>query len=426
MSADLLRPRNGLSIALICVLVGTLATGVAWSTQAAMVEVSSGQGRVIPSGRIKLVQNLEGGIVQVIHVDEGERVNKGDLLVSIDPIAAGAVLAENKAAIREMDAAVQWLTALLKDREPQFASADDTGHQQLLDRNRTEYHSVLSEQKATLRSIAKQAEQKRLELSETQGRLSNTKAALVVANEQYGMMAKLRKSRAASRADVLTAKSRKVELEGQRDAMQLAVPRLRAAISEAEARREEQVARFRSRISMRLNEVSAKLASVRQSVAVDVDRVSRAELRSPVNGIIKVLHANTIGQVVKPAENIVEIVPIEDKLLVRVEVSPKDIAFLHPGQEAVVKLTAYDYALYGALKGKVVRIGADSIVDDRGDTHFPVDVRSDVNWLESGEERLPILPGMVATVDIVTGDKTVFDYITKPIHRTATGAFGER
>lgn len=110
----------------------------------------------------------------------------------------------------------------------------------------------------------------------------------------------------------------------------------------------------------------------------------------------------------------------------RVEVSPKDIAFLHPGQDAVVKLTAYDYALYGALKGKVVRIGADSIVDDRGDTHFPVDVRSDVNWLESGGERLPILPGMVATVDIVTGDKTVFDYITKPIHRTATGAFGER
>ncbi|MEM1317755.1 MAG: HlyD family type I secretion periplasmic adaptor subunit, partial [Pseudomonadota bacterium] len=219
---------------------------------------------------------------------------------------------------------------------------------------------------------------------------------------------------------------RKVELEGQQDAFRLAIPRLRAAISEATSRKEEQVARFRSRLSQRLNETSAKLAALRQSVAVDVDRVSRAELRSPVDGIIKVLHANTIGQVVKPAENIVEIVPLDDALLVRVEISPKDIAFLHPGQDAVVKLTAYDYAIYGALKGRVVRIGADSIVDDQGNTFFPVDVRGEANWIANGLDRLPILPGMVADVDIVTGDKTLFDYITKPIHRTATGAFGER
>ena len=407
-------------------LVGALGTGIVWSTQAAMVEVSSGQGRVIPSGRIKLVQNLEGGIVQAIHVEEGLRVSKGDRLVSIDPVAADAALGENQATIRELSAAVEWMGALLAGRQPEFEKAEDGEHARLLDRNRTEFSSMLSEQRATLRAIEEQAEQKRLELVETEGRLANIGTALGVAQEQFAMLSKLRKSRAASRADVLTAKSRKVELEGQRDAMQLAIPRLRAAISEAKSRKEEQVASFRSRLSQRLNETSARLAALRQSVAVDVDRVSRAELRAPVDGIIKVLHANTIGQVVKPAENIVEIVPIDDKLLVRVEVSPKDIAFLHPGQDAVVKLTAYDYALYGALKGKVVRIGADSIVDDRGNTHFPVDVRGEANWSESGEERLPILPGMVATVDIVTGNKTLIDYITKPIHRTATGAFGER
>ncbi|MEL6947700.1 MAG: HlyD family type I secretion periplasmic adaptor subunit, partial [Pseudomonadota bacterium] len=398
VSADLLKPRTGLSMALIVALAGTLFVGVGWSTQAKLVEVSTGQGRVIPSGRIKVVQNLEGGIIQAIHVREGARVSKGDPLVSIDPIAASAVLAENKASIRELEAASAWLAALLADTAPVFPDAQDDTHRALLERNRLEYASVRSEQSAALTSLDKQIRQRQLELREGEGRIANLKGSLSVAREQYGMMAKLRKKRAASRSDVLTAKARKIELEGQIQALKLSVPRLEAAISELQSRKNEQVARYRSTLSKRLNEASAKLARIRETVAVDADRVSRAELRSPVNGIIKVLNANTIGQVVKPAENIVEIVPLDDKLLVRVEISPKDIAFLHPGQKAVVKLTAYDYVLYGALNGTVVHIGADSIVDDRGNTHFPVDVRGEVNWIDNDGERLPILPGMVATV----------------------------
>jgi adhesin transport system membrane fusion protein len=318
------------------------------------------------------------------------------------------------------------LQALLDGREPDFGQPEDQQHANVIARSRAEFVSTHAEARAALHSLDRLADQKELEMAEIRSRLASTHAALEVAQEQFEIMEKLHASRAASRADYLTAKSRKLELEGQAEALELTLPRISAARLEIAAKRDEQIARFRAKLSLRLNEASTKLAVLRKTETVDADRVSRAQLRAPVRGIIKTLYANTIGQVVKPAEKIVEIVPIDDALLVRVEVSPKDIAFLHQGQEAIVKLTAYDYALYGTLKGRVVRIGADSIIDDRGNTHFPVDVKGDVNWIESDDKRLPVLPGMVAQVDIVTGHKTVFDYITKPIHRTATGAFGER
>ncbi len=425
-SADLLRPRNGLAFMLIFCVAGALAAAVVWSTQARMVEVSSGQGRVIPSGRVKVVQNLEGGIVQLIHVQEGATVEKGAPLVSIDPIQVGAVLAENRIAIRALAATTTWLQALLDGKEPDFGQPQDQQHAKVIARNRAEFVSTREEAQAALHSLDRLADQKELEIAETRSRLASIRASLEVANEQFAIMAKLHESLAASRADYLTAKSRKLELAGQAKALELTLPRVSAARSEIAAKRDEQIARFHAKLSLRLNEASTKLAALRKTETVDADRVLRAQLRAPVRGIVKTLHANTIGQVVKPAEKIVEIVPVDDALLVRVEVSPKDIAFLHQGQEAVVKLTAYDYALYGTLKGRVVRIGADSIIDDQGNTHFPVDVKGDVNWIESDDKRLPVLPGMVAQVDIVTGHKTVFDYITKPIHRTATGAFGER
>ena len=425
-SADLLAPRNGLAIALVVAIVATLAVGIVWSANARMVEVSRGEGRVIPSGRIRTVQNLEGGIVQAIHVSEGARVAKGDRLISIDPIQAGATLAENRVQTRALEASVVWLQAVLDGRKPAFPTPEDATHARLIERNAAEYAATRDELASALASVREQARQKRSELDETVSRLASAQRSLAVASEQAAMMAKLRRSGAASRNEALTAKARKVDLQGEVEALSLARPRLEAAIAEASARETETKSRFRSRLSTRLNEAFAKLEALRETVNVDADRVRRAELRSPVAGIVKVLHANTIGQVVKPAEHVVEIVPAEDSLLVRVEIDPKDIAFLHEGQDAVVRLTAYDFALYGSLKGKVVRVGADSIVDDRGRTHFPVDVRADAAFVASGEERLPVLPGMVAQVDIVTGHKTIFDYVTKPIHRTANGAFGER
>lgn len=421
-SADLLRPRNGLATALIVLIVAVLATGIAWSAFARIVETSSGEGRVIPSGRVRTVQNLEGGIVQAIAVREGARVERGDLLVSIDPIQADAALAENRAATAALVASTTWLQALLDGTEPVFDDANGAAAA----RNRAEYVATREELTAGIASAQQLARQKALELDETRARLGSTERSLAVARERAAMMSKLRKSGAASRNEALEARARKLDLEGQAEALALALPRLEAAIAEAEARESEIEARFRARISTRLNEASAKLEALRETLNVDADRVRRAELRAPVTGIVKTLHANTLGQVVKPGADVVEIVPLDEALLVRVEMDPKDIAFLHSGQKAVIRLTAYDYALYGSLEGRVVRVAADSVVDDQGRTFYPVDVQSSDPWLENGEERLPILPGMVAQVDVVTGHKTVFHALTKPIHRTASRALRER
>lgn len=415
-----------LTRALIFATAGAVAAGIIWASQAEILEVAVGEGRVIPARKVQLVQNLEGGIIQEIAIAEGDRVSLGDILVQIDTTSINSSLGERRQHIASLSASQAWLTALLESVSLQYDQDFERAFPEFVLHGRMQYNARKAENDALESSLKEQIRQKEYELKSSIARMESTKLQLGNATETLSMHQKLLVQKATSRSDVLDAETRVLELKSTLEDLANSIPSLSAGISEIKSKRLETRARARSELTQRLNEVSVKLDALKSAVVADEDRIERTNVRSPVEGIVKTLHTNTLGQVVKPGENILEIVPLGEQLVVETNVSPSDIAFIYPTQPAVIKITAYDSAIYGHLDGKVTRIAADSVVDDRGNAFYKVDIQSDTSLLNSQGKPLPIIPGMVASVEIVTGSKTVFDYVTKPIHRTAKTAFRER
>jgi len=244
--------------------------------------------------------------------------------------------------------------------------------------------------------------------------------------QELNMSAPLVGSGAVSPVEILRLKRSAVEIRGSMDATTLAIPRAESAINEIKSKVQESEFAFRSDASKDLNEKRAELAKLTATrIAID-DRVTRTTVVSPVHGIVKQLKVNTIGGVVQPGSDLVEIVPLEDNLLIEAKVRPQDVAFLHPGQKAMVKFSAYDYTIYGGLQAKLELIGADTITDDKGNSFYLIQVRTDKNHLGSDAKPLLIIPGMIATVDIITGEKSVMDYLLKPVLKARTEAMRER
>ena len=425
-SADLLRP-VAKSVRLMSLsIAAAVAAAVAWSTQAIIQEAAIGEGRVVPAGKVRKVQYFEGGIVKQIAVHEGDRVKKGQLLLRIDPTDAGSLLGKNRELLAGLRARMIRYRAMLAGKPLVYDPAFARAHPRLVAQNRKLYEARNREITAALAALDEKASQKRHEISETRSRIASLGRAVEIARKQYELIAPLAKSHAISKAELLAAESRLNDLKGQREALELALPRLRAGLAEIRRLKEEKRNTFRSEILGRLNDAQVKYSALEQSLNADADKVRRTEVLSPVDGVVKTLFVNTIGQVVRPGGDVAEIVPATSSLLIETRVRPRDIAFLHPGQKAVVKLTSYDYALYGALKGRLERISADSVTDKQGRTFYLVNVRTARNYLLHKGHKLPIIPGMVARVDIITGEKTLFRYLTKPLHRMASESFRER
>ena len=226
--------------------------------------------------------------------------------------------------------------------------------------------------------------------------------------------------------NLIRLKRELADIDGQISATKLAIPRAKSAIEESNKRIEERYIKFRSEALRDLSTKRAGLTALRQTIAAAEDKVVRTEVRSPVKGIVKQFKVATIGGVVAPGQDLVEIVPIEDTLLIEAQIRPADIAFLRAGQKAKVKFSAYDFSVYGGLPGKLERISADTIMNQKGDSFYKIIVRTDRNYLTRGDEKLPIIPGMVATVDLLTGKKTVLEYLLKPILRAREKALTER
>lgn len=426
VSASLLKPPLLLSSFLMLSVSATVAVAIGWASTAEVAEVTVGDGQVIPTGKVQVVQNLEGGIVKAIAVKEGQTVHAGDDLLQIDPTGADATLGEVRRQISGLEARIAWLSAILDGKEPQFPAALMRDEPALVATSRQEYSARLAENEAQITSLRAQVQQKTFEHDENAAQLSSIASSLEVARQQQAIMDKLGTHGAAPRGEVLAAKAKVVDLEGQLSRLKISGPRLEAAIAELKAHEVEIGQRFRSETAGNLNEARTKLQALREASMADEDRVRRSQVVSPVDGVVKAIHANTIGQVLKPGEQIVEIVPTGNELIIQAKVRPSDVAFLRPGLKATIKLSAYDYSVYGSLRGEVLRIGADSTSDERGNTFFMVDVRSDTPYLEKNGQKLPILPGMMAQVNIVTGAKTVLSYITKPMHRMAFESLHER
>jgi adhesin transport system membrane fusion protein len=283
-----------------------------------------------------------------------------------------------------------------------------------------------TELNATLEVLRGQTEQKRLEIIELEQRIAGLSESLNLAKEELDIMTSMVAQGVASRVDLIRIERQVVDLNRELVSAQLTIPRAQAALAEANQRQNEQIAQFRTAAQATINDETVRLRVLEQSLRSTEDRVTRTEVRSPVKGTVQIVTINTVGGVIQPGMDLVEIVPFEDQLLIEARVRPSDIAFLFPGQDAKVKLTAYDFGTYGALDGNLESISPDTIVDERGDSYYRIRVRTDRSFLGTEAEPLEILPGMVAQVDIITGEKTVLDYLLKPIIKARENALRER
>ncbi|WP_169570192.1 HlyD family type I secretion periplasmic adaptor subunit [Sneathiella limimaris] len=411
-------------------LFGVIAFFVAayiWADNAILDEVTRGDGKVIPSSQVQIIQNLEGGILKELLVREGEIVEKGQILLRIDDTGFAARFGEIEAKYLNLMGKIARLKAEAEGKGIEFPPELLAEGQQISIREQNLFNARQAELQSQITILRQQAQQRKQEITEIEGRLTQLRSSIALVNEELSITEPLAAKGIVPKVQLLKLKREANELKGQISASNLALPRARGALQEANQRIEEKILNFRSLASQELSIARAEFESVRQTILAARDRVTRTDVRSPLKGEVKELKIQTIGGVVKPGQDIVEIVPIEDNLLVEAKIRPSDIAFLRPGQKATVKITAYDFSIYGGLPATVERISADTTVDEQtGQTFYKIIVRTQEASLKRGDEIFPIKPGMIATVDTLTGHKSVLDYILKPILKTKNNALRER
>jgi len=423
--ADFHAPR-GFAHVLLFVIVAFFAAFFAWASWAELDEVTRGDGKVIPSRQVQVVQNLEGGIVAEILVREGAIVERGQILVRIDDVRAASDLRESRTRHLALLGALGRLRAEVDGAALAFPPEVVAEAPEVARNERALFAARKEALASELEILRSQAAQRGQELTELATRLGQLERSHALAVEELEITEPLATSRVVSKVQLLRLQRQVNDLAGELETTRLAVPRVEAALGEANRRIDERALSFRAEAQRELNAVQAEAAALEEVIAAEADMVSRTEVRSPVRGTVKQLFVNTVAGVIQPGADLVEIVPLEDNLLIEARVRPPDIAFLHPGQPAVVKVTAYDFAIYGGLDAVVEDISADTITDERGESFYRVRVRTHDNALHEADEPLPIIPGMTTQVDILTGDKTVLDYLLGPILRAKERALRER
>ncbi|UZA70271.1 HlyD family type I secretion periplasmic adaptor subunit [Pseudomonas viridiflava] len=425
-SAALADPSSRAMSLTVWIAAALLLGALLWAGFAVLEEVTTGEGKAIPSSKVQVIQNLEGGIVSDIFVREGQVVDKGDTLLRLDDTRFMSSRSESEVDRLTLTVQVERLAAEAEGRALTLPAEVTSSAPQVAADEQALYESRQRRLASEQRTLYEQLRQKTQELAEFRSKQEQFRSSLALVQQELDMSAPLVSSGAVSPVEILRLKRNAVELRGSMNANTLAIPRAEAAISEIKSRVQESELAFRADAARELNEKRNDLARISASrIAID-DRMSRTTVVSPVRGIVKTLKVNTIGGVVQPGSDLLEIVPLEDNLLIEAKVRPQDVAFLHPGQKAMVKFSAYDYTLYGGLPARLELIGADTITDDKDNSFYLIQVRTDSNHLGSDSRPLLIIPGMIATVDIITGEKSVLDYLLKPVLKARAEALRER
>jgi adhesin transport system membrane fusion protein len=407
----------------ICLLLGAF---LLWTHYAVLDEVTRGMGQVIPSQRVQIIQNLEGGILEEIMVRENQIVQKGDVLVRISNEMARSSLEDVASQALEHQAAIARLEAEAGGTEPEFSeelkqkAPDAVRDQMAIYRARK---AQLDHELAVLRS---QYSQRVQEAREMTIRRNQAAQDLKLAQEQMEIARPLMEKNVYPRVDYLSLERTVSSLRGDVQTLNVSIPRIQQAAQEIKQREAQRLAEFKALALQEMNQHQVDLNSKRYALEAGKDRVMRTDVRSPVRGTVKQVILNTLGGVVKPGEPILEIVPLDDTLLIEANIKPADIAFLHPGQKAMIKITAYDFSIYGGLEGSVEQISADTIENQKGESFYKVKLRTKASAITYRGEKLPIIPGMTASVDILTGKKSVLDYLLKPILKAKENALRER
>ncbi|MDU2940530.1 MAG: HlyD family type I secretion periplasmic adaptor subunit [Enterobacteriaceae bacterium] len=400
---------------------------IIWASLASIDEVTRGEGRAIPSSRLQKVQNLEGGIVAQVFVHEGEVVQAGAPLLRLDDTRFKSNAGETEADRLSLQARIQRLNAQLNDQQtltlnPEIVKQAPDIAQGEIDL----FNSVNKRIQDEIAGLNEQLVQKKQDLLDYKAKQAQFRNSLRLLQQEISMSVPLVAKGAISKVEVLRLQRSEVDTRGQLDSVTLSIPGAEAAIKEIQSKIAETRGRYRSDALSQLNEARTDLSKIEASGKAIEDRVNRTLVTSPVRGIVQQLLVNTIGGVIQPGNDLVEIVPLDDTLLIETKIRPQDIAFLHPGQRAIVKFTAYDYTIYGGLEGKLEQISPDTVTDKDGKSYYVIRLRTDKNHLGSDSKPLLIIPGMVASVDIITGKKTILAYLMKPILRARAEAFRER
>ncbi len=417
-------PRGGQVIVWLVALF--FATFFIWAALANIDEVTRGDGKVIPSQQIQVVQNLEGGILSKLHAQVGQVVERDQLLLEIDKTRFSAPYMESRASYLALKAQIARLEA--ETRSVPFAVPEEVAKEKPEIGNREQQLYTARKQRlaAKLQMLEEQYNQQRQELAELKSKLNELTRTAGLLQKELSMTRPLVAQGAVSEVEVLRLQRQSSEMSGNIEATRLAIPKAESKIAEAKKALEEEQLNFHNTARAELNEAYTKLESVSASSVALADRLERTAVRSPVRGTINQIKVNTVGGTIQPGMDLVEIVPLEDTLLVEARIKPSDIAFLRPNQQAKVKFTAYDFTIYGGLEANLEQISADSITDKQGNDYYLVRLRTRQNYLGTKDRPLPIIPGMVVSVDILTGKKTILSYLLKPVLRAKHMALRER
>ena len=397
-----------------------------WASFSELEEVTRGDGKVVPSSHIQVIQNLEGGIVSEILVNVGDEVKKDQLLLRIDDTRFSSSFEENRGTYLSNKAKSARLKAestgtaliipedVLKER-PDIAA-----------RERQLYESRRMEIGSSSEIKRQQINQRTQEIKELETKLGELTRTYELLQKEISMIRPLVKKGAASDVEVLQLERQASQMQGEIDRIRQEIPRAQSKLEESKVALREMSLNYKNKSNVEYNEVVRELDESASTSLALKDRLDRTSVRSPVDGIVNRLMVRTVGGVVQPGMDLVEIVPRHGNLVVEAQIKPSDIAFLRPGQKATIKFTAYDYTVYGTLEAVLEHIGADSITDEKGNSFFLVRLTTNKSYLGTEKHPLPIMPGMVTTVDILTGKKTVLSYILKPVLKARSMALRER
>jgi adhesin transport system membrane fusion protein len=414
-----------------------------WAYFAELDRVTRGQGKIIPSSQVQIIQSLDGGILQELYVQEGMQVTKGQIIARIDDTRFRSDMAQQTQEVDALRANIIRLRAELshvlvadvkawqlqvKIEKGVLKFPDDLNLSapELVARNQDEYTTRLTNLENQVAIQGQQIKQREQEIKELTSKVSTLDSSLKLANRELKLTIPLAKKRIVPEIELLKLERTVNDIEGEKSALLLLKPKVESAYQEAILKRRDAVYKYRTEARAQLNELQSKLSRLNEAQVGAQDRVSKALIISPVVGTVKTLHITTLGGVIKPGEVLLEIVPSEDKLLVEAKIIPKDIAFLHVGLPAKVKITAYDFTRYGGLEGVVEHISADTTQDEEGNSFYIIRIRTTESSMHSRDnQQMPIIPGMLTSVDVMISKRTVLEYILNPLLRAKELALRE-
>lgn len=406
---------------LIAVASSGLLVLVAWAAFAQVDEVTRGTGRVIPSSKAQLVQPAEAATIEEILVRGGQTVKRGQLLVRLDDAQSSSELGQLQTENERLGIRAQRLA--------QEAQGGSLGCEE--GSVCAEERSLQQARMATARSregaLAAAIEQRRRDMQEAQETAAALEDSVRLARQQVQMLEPLARQNIVPQTELLAAQRELVDVQGRLAAARQAAARASAAIREAQADLSAARSEFRQQALNERSEVTTRMAVNEETIRGAEARQQRNELRSPADGIVNDVQITTVGGFVNAGEKIMQIVPIGDKLLVEARVAPSDIAFIKVGDRANVKVTAYDFSIFGGLRGRVQQVSADSIFDEvEREAYYTVLIETDRSYISRGGQRLPIVPGMICDVEILTGSRSILSYLLKPVGKALDEALTER